>query len=351
MIWSVSDKLKSKINRITGKNATPAPSYFTQEEGVGNRTLADAGPYGIGFAASDRLWQAEEARLDLAVEERRSQRRRYVLGGLLLLSLLGALGSAWSGSEPVPVVPDAPASLMIDPPVADPLVALVDSAADGPAPEALGSTPMLAAAPPDAFLTVVHPGAVAKAHLPQPQVKPALPIHHASTKAPNTHQNLAANPSPRVSALVTKGKAVERIAPAPVEKAEALKHQPQTSPQMVATETPSSSTTHQQMSLVRIVRPSADIGSKAGQPDQAGSRSSAFAPAAPAQPSSNRTAQASSAQSPSTPYNPKPIYPPADIRDTPPSAAPPKPAQQGLKKPSLVDAMFPRLYLLSEALK
>jgi hypothetical protein len=338
LIWAVSDKLKSKIDRLTGKNTPSITSHLVRDDGVGTRNPAEAGPYGIGFAATDRLWQAEEARLDASFEEGRAQRRRYVLAGLLLLVLAGVIGYAWSGPEPVPVVPESPASLAIDPPVVDPLTSLADSVADMPALEALAPPPKPALVPAAAPLTVAQPAAIVKAPLIPPQVKRAMPVHPLVNKAVTAPKHLGTRP-----------RTIDHGAPAPVAKSVVLNQHPQSAPQGRAVESQPLSTRNPPSSLVRVVRPPADIGSKPAQPEQAGSRPSAFSPLGAAQPASNRTAQNSSNQSSTTPYNPKPLYPPADVRDTPPPAAPQKLTPQGMRKPTLIDAMFPRLYLLSES--
>jgi len=55
LVWTISDRLKAKINKF--RNSNPTDAGATLISGTERNALSD--PYGIGYEATDRLWQAE----------------------------------------------------------------------------------------------------------------------------------------------------------------------------------------------------------------------------------------------------------------------------------------------------
>jgi len=367
LVWAVSDKLRASVGkrRLDGAPARPADGEVPG--------LHPSGPYGIGFEATDRLWQAKEAgdaaqaaQTTIVQDESRVYRRRYAAAGLALLLTTSLIGYQFTGHEAAPTATEALAPLAVEPPSPDVLAALINVPAEAPVSEPLisNATPPLAHL--DKPFAVTRPMAVTKSKV--------MPVSTVPMLAKNAKQmSKTPLPLPRLNA-----KLLPLLAPAPLLLAAMpAAPRPMISNPFKATAQPV--TTIRQPSLVPIVRPPASIGTQTNAPVQTvpaaspaaaspqtyasnasqtssgggqtssnGSQSMASSGSSPAAAEASPQAYA---RQPSAGAS-QPMIPPAAIPAAAAAAvaSQKKNADSAPTKPTIIDAMFPRLYLLSQAM-
>jgi hypothetical protein len=259
----------------------------------------------------------------------------------LALLTIGLIGYQFTGNEAVPAPIEALAPLVIEPPSPDVLAALINLPAEVPVSEPLISDATLPVAHINKPIAVTRPIAVMKSKL--------VPVSTATALGKNAKKR-AMVPLPHLNAKV-----LPLLAPVPFLLAAIPAHPlPMISNPFKANVQPV--TTPRPSSLVPIVRPPASIGTQASTPLQsvpaASSASSPATAVASPQTYASPSPATSSGGAPSSASGSQPMVPPAAIpAAVAAAAATQKKSEEGAStKPSLIDAMFPRLYLLSQAI-